>query len=378
MNFYENLLSLLRSEQQIALVTVVRTEGSVPRKAGTKMLVDAKGTMLGTIGGGCPEAEAGREATEVAALGGCKICHIEMRHGKEDLRKAERENQDVLICGGFQEVLMEPLSREIPNGELMLKALQSMEHGDAPSVLLAVWMEEGDPSPIPNRCGTIRSANMQRFVYWPDGRVMGTSIHPIPDEWLRVLRETALCAENIQSCVCQEADMGALRCRVYAEPMELPLRLFIAGAGHVAVPLCHLAAMCGYRVSVVDDRAEFATKERFPDAAEVITADFVKYFSELKIDAATSVVIVTRGHRWDEQCLHAINGRRMLYLGMIGSHHRTAIVRDRLREMGYPQSWIDSLNAPIGLDIGAETPEEIAVAIVAQMIAQRYSGVVRR
>ena len=369
MNFYETLRSRLAAGEQLALATVVRTEGSVPRRAGAKMMVDARGRLLGTIGGGCPEAEAGREAAETAERGGCKICRIEMRHTKADVENPD--NEEVLVCGGMQEVLLEPLSAVIPNGELMLKVLRSQEEGDPPCAVLAVWLEEGEEQPIPQRCGVMRSANMQRFACWSDGRVLGTSIHPVPEEWRDVLLKAALEAEKTRRPYCQDTAMGSLACRIYAEPLEQTLRLIIAGAGHVAVPLCRVAALCGYRVTVVDDRPEFAVSERFPDAAEVVSADFSEYFAALNIDAAMSIIIITRGHRCDEQCLHAINGRKCLYLGMIGSHHRTELVRERLREMGYAAEWIDSLHAPIGLDIGAETPEEIAVAIAAQMIAQR-------
>lgn len=369
MNFYDTLRSRLAAGEQLALATVVRTEGSVPRRAGAKMLVDARGSIVGTIGGGCPEAEASREAADIAENGGCQICRIEMRHTKADVESPE--NEEVLVCGGVQEVLLEPLAADIPNGELLLKALRSQENGDPPCAVIAVWMEEGEEKPIPRRCGFMRSAHMQRFAVWSDGRILGTSIHHIPDEWREVLLKAAREAEKNRQPYCQNTAMGSLACRIYAEPLEQTLRLIIAGAGHVAVPLCRVAALCGYRVTVVDDRPEFAVSERFPDAAEVVSADFSEYFAALNIDAAMSIVIITRGHRCDEQCLHAINGRKCLYLGMIGSHHRTELVRERLREMGYAAEWIDSLHAPIGLDIGAETPEEIAVAIAAQMIAQR-------
>ncbi|MDO5295539.1 MAG: XdhC family protein [bacterium] len=369
MNFYEKLCASLMADERLALATVVRTEGSVPRRAGAKMLINAQGLMLGTIGGGCPEAEASREALEVAEKGGCKICRIEMRHTKADVERSDSE--EVLVCGGMQEVLLEPLNAGIPNGELLLNVLQSQTSGVAPCALVAVWIEEGEEMPIPQRCGVMRSANVQRFAVWSDGRVLGTSVHPLPDEWRNMLLQAARETEKTRQPYCQNVAMGSLACRIYAEPMMPELRLIVAGAGHVAVPLVRIAALCGYRVTVVDDRPEFATPERFPEAAEVLSVDFREYFSKLSIDQATSIVIITRGHRCDEQCLHAINGRKCLYLGMIGSHHRTELVRERLREMGYADSWIASLHAPIGLDIGAETPEEIAVAIVGEMIAQR-------
>lgn len=370
MDFYGRLSQELAAGERLALLTVVYTEGSVPRKAGAKMMVNAQGQMLGTIGGGCPEVEASTEAMQVARTGGGRLCVMEMRHQREDLEANPEE--EVLICGGIQKVLVESLSSAEPQGQLMQRVLERLDKGEAPQALVTLWRETSAERPLPQRVGTMADVEVARVAVWASGQIEGE----LPGADLTIAETQAavraLAAKVAASCKPQFSHVEACgqTWSVYGEPLERAKRLVIAGAGHVAVPLCQVAALCGYAVTVVDDREEFATPERFPAARAVVTADFGEFFSALDIDAGMSIVIITRGHRCDEQCLHAIAGRRSRYLGMIGSRHRTAIVRERLQESGYDQAWIDSLNAPIGLDLGAETPEEIAVAIVAQMIDQ--------
>ena len=371
MDFYGRMAQELAAGERIALLTVVYTEGSVPRKAGAKMMVNAKGLMLGTIGGGCPEVEASTEAMQIASYGGARLCVMEMRHQREDL-EAHPED-DVLICGGIQKVVLESLHVSEPNGQLMQRVLARLDKGDAPQALVSLWRETSPIRPLPQRVGTMSDVEVTRLAVWADGRIEGE----MPADNGVAVQEVIAAVQAVTSAVAEKSkpqlvnvEANGTNWAVYGELPERAKRLVIAGAGHVAVPLCQVAALCGYTVTVVDDREDFATEERFPSARAVVTADFGEFFRALDIDEGMSIVIITRGHRCDELCLHAIAGRRSRYIGMIGSRHRTAIVRERLQERGYDLAWIDSLNAPIGLDLGAETPEEIAVAIVAQMIAQ--------
>lgn len=151
-------------------------------------------------------------------------------------------------------------------------------------------------------------------------------------------------------------------------------RLAILGAGHVAVPLCTMAAAVGYAVTVVDDRARFATPERFPSAREVIVRDFVEAIGTIGLTPWTSVVLVTRGHEHDETCLAQVASSPARYVGMIGSRRRVKVVYDRLREAGVPESALNRVHAPIGLDLGGRSPEEIALAILAEIVLVRRGG----
>lgn len=147
--------------------------------------------------------------------------------------------------------------------------------------------------------------------------------------------------------------------------------LLLVGAGHVAMPVAQIAHMSGFRVVVVDDRADMASEERFPRAAERIAADIVGTLREYPITPNTYVVIVTRGHALDEEALREVIDAPAAYVGMIGSRRKVKVIMDHLREDGIDEHLIQRVHSPIGLDIGSETPAEIAVSIVAELIAAR-------
>lgn len=158
---------------------------------------------------------------------------------------------------------------------------------------------------------------------------------------------------------------------VFIDPIEGAPPLYIVGAGHISYHLARFAAAAGFRVSVVDDREKFANTERFPDA-EVAVDDIPAWLSRSGLPPGAFVVVVTRGHRHDLEALKALAGRKLRYVGMIGSRSKVARIREALMEASVPGDWLDSVHAPIGLDIGAVTPAEIAVSIVAEMIAVRH------
>lgn len=156
------------------------------------------------------------------------------------------------------------------------------------------------------------------------------------------------------------------------EPVLPPERLIILGGGHIALPLCEFASKCGFQAFVADDRPAFANKGRFPWAKEVLCDTFENVIARLKITAYDYVVIITRGHTHDADCLRAIlPGRQPAYLGMIGSRRRVRGLLEMLAEEGYSQNRLDSICTPIGLKIGAVTPEEIAVSILSELIAYK-------
>lgn len=149
------------------------------------------------------------------------------------------------------------------------------------------------------------------------------------------------------------------------------LYLVICGGGHISYPLCTLAKMLEYHVAVIDDREEFANRERFTQADEVYCMNFETALQTLSFPEQAFYVIVTRGHQNDYECLRAILKRNYAYIGMIGSKAKVKKTLERLREDGYTEEEIQKVHAPIGLAIGAETPEEIAVSIVAEMIQEK-------
>jgi xanthine dehydrogenase accessory factor len=163
---------------------------------------------------------------------------------------------------------------------------------------------------------------------------------------------------------------------VYIEIRRPVQELVVVGAGHIAQPLAHLGALLGFQVTVIDDRPEFATRERFPSAEKVIRADFSDPFRETPLHTRSHVLLVTRGHKYDYACL--IRALQMdpppAYIGMIGSRRRVRATYVQLLEEGIAHALLDRIHAPVGLDVGAETPEEIAVAVAAELIMVRRGG----
>ncbi|HUF52324.1 MAG TPA: XdhC/CoxI family protein [Dehalococcoidia bacterium] len=166
-------------------------------------------------------------------------------------------------------------------------------------------------------------------------------------------------------------DAGPDSFQVMVEVYEQPCSLVIAGGGHVGKALSEIASLCGFRVMVIDDRPEYANEERFPEADRVIRGRFEEILTDYPLDPTTYVVAVTRGHRHDESSLRAVVGRGAAYVGMIGSKRRAAAVLSHLRETGMDAAALVEVRTPIGLDIGAESPEEIAVSIMAEIIMHR-------
>jgi xanthine dehydrogenase accessory factor len=251
--------------EAVALVTVVRANGSTPQRAGAKMLVFADGHTLGTIGGGCYENEARLKARDAIFSGKQTLLHFNLN---DDFAQ-----ENGLVCGGQMDIHVDPLL----------------------------------PSP----------------------------------------------------------------------------RLYIIGAGHVGWHLAKAAADAAFRIHVVDDREKFANRDRFPAADEIVVEPIAEWLHRADLPASAYAVIVTRGHQNDLDAMRALAARDLKYLGLIGSRAKIARIRAALTAEGMPIECLDRVHAPIGLDIGAVTPAEIAVSILAELIAVRRGvdsgrGLVRR
>jgi xanthine dehydrogenase accessory factor len=214
-----------------------------------------------------------------------------------------------------------------------------------------------------------------------DGSTLGSLGSPPLDAAIADLFGDRQITRAVRTCYIQpdgtmvtRATAGEETAQVMTEVHERPARLVIAGGGHVGKALSAIAAMCGFRVTIVDDRAEYADPERFPEADEVIRGRFDEVLGGYAIDGSTYVVAVTRGHRHDEVSLRAVVGRGAAYVGMIGSRRRARAVLEHLVEDGADPEAVAGIHTPIGLDIGAETPEEIAVSIMAEIIEVRRRG----
>jgi xanthine dehydrogenase accessory factor len=348
---YRELLGALGQGTSVVRATIVAAWGSTPREVGAKMLVLPDGQIRGTIGGGCGEAEVWQIAQEVLRDGQARRVHIDLT---EPL-----DSDGGKVCGGRFDVAL-----ELWNATSSQEVCQRLQGSFDRSGLRLVtylgprpaqqWRRKsaGDPTPLSG---------------WTPGQTVALPLvnaeQPFPVGLLETL-------ESVESA--QLVGHGAFD--FFVDVLPNPMRLVIAGAGHIARPLCEMAALCGYQVIVVDDRDVYARADLFPSAHEVVCADFTETFKSMRWDHSTSAVLVTRGHKHDEDCLRAIAGQPMGYLGMIGSKRRVRAVKDSLMSEGLNTDWLDSLYAPIGLDIGAQTPEEIAVCILAEMIQVRRGG----
>lgn len=351
-NIYRKLAEFADRGETVAIATVIRTRGSVPREAGAKMIIHPQGQHVGTVGGGCGEAEVMRAALDVIATGEPCIVQVDLAG------EISMESQGV--CGGTMDVFVEAWP---PPGcqELVRWLLQSIEERK-PLALLTVVSATGEEA----GCLT------NKALIWLDQQPVSNLGLGQMDS--TVLEEARLALEEGE-CRLLEYEIAGQELKVFVEVHRLPPTLLIVGAGHIAVPLAQMGKLLDFEVIVLDDRASFANKERFPQADRVIVANFEETLRHFPIDGNTYVVLITRGHRHDVTCLLEIIDSPAAYIGMIGSRRRVAAVFQLLEEeQDLSRQKLRRVYAPIGLDIGAETPAEIAVSIIAEVVKMLRNG----
>ncbi|HVN63951.1 MAG TPA: XdhC/CoxI family protein [Candidatus Binataceae bacterium] len=350
---------LLERGEPFALATVVRVRGSTPREIGAKMLVHSGG-QSGTIGGGCGEAEAFRKA-QVLLEGreGARMVEVDLT--------GDFDQDEVGSCGGVMDVF---IGRWTPGADLDVarQMADASERGDSAALLTVV-----DPGPRPEPRAGARfyvGANSQMT---PLGQLPVTAMGPI-SAYIKAGNPVLLGLDEGGGITPDVRLAPGNAMRVFVDPVTGTQRLIVAGAGHIAMPLCAMAAAAGYRVTVIDDRASFANRERFPDAAEIIVAPFQSAIESLALDSNCALVSVTRGHAYDEAVVRRALMKPCGFVGMIASRRRAAAVIERLAQEGVPAARLAELHSPLGVAIGAETPGEIAVSILAEIIRERRTG----
>jgi xanthine dehydrogenase accessory factor len=225
---------------------------------------------------------------------------------------------------------------------------------------------------------TPRKAGAKMLVYG-DGRTVGTIGGGCLESDTTALARRALAEGRVTTATCDltgDASGGdglvcGGRVQVLVEPLEPAPTLCLFGAGHVAQSLARMAKACGFRVEVADDRPSFASRERFPEADRIEVAGFAEAAGRMTLGPATFAVVVARGHRGDAEALRAVLGRRLRFVGLLGSRSKMAQVVGALAEEGVSAEELARVHCPLGLALGAETPAEIAVSILAEMIAVR-------
>ncbi len=354
-------LRTLQGGQRFALATVVNVRGSTPREVGAKMIVREDG-QFGTIGGGCGEAEVFRKARLMLREGaGAEVTEVDLT--------GDFDQQQIGTCGGIMDVLVDIWSpiRDVDTARRLANAA-----AESRAASLVTVVTPGTRSEVPTGA---------RAVIDPDHASAAVPFE-IPavalDKIVARTRDALPGLLEIESdgSVKQVSRVeGAEAPRVFVDPIVGAQRLIIVGGGHIAQPLCALGAMLGFHVTVIDDRASFANRERFPEADEIVVRPFAAALQSLALDGHCYLVSVTRGHAFDEETVHAALNTPCGFVGMIGSRRRVKAMLERLEEVGVPRERLDQVHAPLGLDIGAETPEEIAIAIVAEIIRERRLGV---
>lgn len=340
----QSICHLLEEGEDLCLTTVIGHSGSTPRSVGTQMVVRRNGAIIGTIGGGLVEFHAQKLAREVFKTGKALTETVEFTG-------ADAAATDQMICGGRMEILLELILADPEN----LNELKE----------LVVALQKGHKGYLIKLLDTTGAAvrRMDWCLVHNDSLTLGTL--PCPAPLIASLTGEAARAKQPVAVAVEEK-------RFFVEPTILPGTVYLFGAGHVSRPVAELASIVDFQTVVVDDRAEFANSERFPRADRVIVVpSYQLSFEGLEIDRESYVVIVTRGHLHDKTVLEQALKSAAGYIGMIGSRRKRDLIYQELLTKGFSQSDLERVHAPIGLAIGAETPEEIAVSIVAELIQVR-------
>ncbi|MCF8063339.1 MAG: XdhC family protein [Deltaproteobacteria bacterium] len=351
---YPIIVDAVHQDRTVVLATLIKRTGSTPRDAGTRFVVFEDGTSRGTIGGGLLEAHVIEEAQRVMKIG--KPVRFEFRLTGTDVADSD------MLCGGEGEVFLEPVSPRNPEQvRIFERVLKVLDRGGSGLVVSSVdpdrWSGAGTPKAFVDAEGEVT------------GSLLG--VEEMPATLVEIILDR-LGREQAHTAVLEDETRGPLE--VLVEPVVSTPVLYLFGGGHVAGEIVPIAARVGFEVVVIDDRPEFADPARFPEAREVKRAPFEGLLEQLPVDSSSYLVIVTRGHIHDKTVLEQALRSEARYVGMIGSSRKIRIIYDRLQEEGFEREQMDRVHAPIGLDIGAETPEEIAVSIVAELILVRAGG----
>ncbi|MBN1629386.1 MAG: XdhC family protein [Thermoleophilia bacterium] len=321
-----------------AWATILDSRGSAPRHAGTSMLVRSDGSIAGTVGGGPLEAAVIEAAVLALKAGATRM----MQFDSAELG---------MMCGGGGLVLLEyvdPAQTEVAD---LYRGLHDLLKTGGAGWLVTVISGEHSKSPVANKC-LVRS----------DGSIVG---HPVlPVEMLQDLARKGGSSDRLMAA---GGPAGT-----YVQLVGARGKAIVFGAGHCGQRLVPVLSMTGFFTTIVDDRGDFANEVRFPSADRIVVPEsFDRVMETLPVDEDTYIVIMTRGHQYDRTILSQALGTRARYVGMMGSRKKVAETSQALAEQGFTPDEIARAHAPIGISIGAETPEEIAVSIVAELIKVR-------
>lgn len=347
---FQEVVKELEDGHPLVLATVVRTKGSTPQKPGATLLVRHDGSGVGTLGGGCVEGDIWFAAKELMKRGGPS--HHRDYELNEDLAA-----EDGLVCGGTMFFLIDPVYQ--PDYYLdIAKEIDSAYRG-GPAVAVANLVKSGH--------GQMEAIGSKLLI-----RDDGTKCGSLGSEALD--RDASCNAADLMVLGKNKYVVSETGAEYFIEGHTTPPQMLLCGGGHVSKALAPMAKAVGFHVFVTDDREEFASSERFPEADRLVVAKPETAFPQLPISPNTFVIIATRGHRYDNVALEAAALTSAKYVGLLGSRRKTVLIYEDLIRSGVPVERVREIRSPIGLDIHARTPEEIAVSIIAEVLMFRLGG----
>lgn len=340
---YREMVDLLRKGESFAVATIFDNIGSAPRTNGAKMLVCANGSITGSIGGGRLEADAIRLALETLSA------------RKTVIQSFDLSSKDVagidMICGGKGEVLIDFVDASDKNNLIVCQAATDIHERGEKAWLITIL------DTVPG--GSV--LRRQQCLVKPDKTLIGKiDCDPyILEKLIAGPAKIPIHAEILDNQ------------RLLVEPLRPSGTVYIFGAGHVSQRIAPLSSCVGFKTVVLDDRAEYANRERFVEPTEITVIESFRQLPRLAIDENSYLVIVTRGHLYDRIVLEQVLRSNPAYIGMIGSRNKRDKLFDELVGQGYGKEELAKIFAPIGTNIRAETPEELAVSIVGELIKVR-------
>ncbi|RLC07086.1 MAG: XdhC/CoxI family protein [Deltaproteobacteria bacterium] len=345
MNYYiKELCQILKQEQPVVMATVLSHQGSTPRGAGSRMLVLAGGEIIGTIGGGKVEAEVMQTASELFDSETSQIRSFDLS------KRPDLDDLDV-ICGGQMTILIEYIHATVETINAFQELQSALKQGKN-SFMIASLQQISDGVCVGKRCHIQKSGKISDKCPYPE-----TDLHQLAAQARGTRIPVVLSAGEQEYLI---------------ESYIMTKTAFIFGAGHVGKQVATISDMVGFTTIVLDDRKEFANSDRFPGADQILVLDtFEDALPGLSIDTSSYIVILTRGHRHDQTVLSQALKTGAGYIGMIGSRKKRDTIYRNLLNDGFTSEDIARVHSPIGLEIKAETPEEIGVSIVAELILER-------
>jgi xanthine dehydrogenase accessory factor len=339
----EQLHSSLKQGKPLVMATILSKKGSAPRSAGTRMIVHEDGSINGTIGGGWVEARVQKLAVDFFKnKKGASLQEFTL----DSIAYADMD----MVCGGNVTLLIEYLEATADNIEIFAKLLEMLYESRDSFMISRLGSANNDDAIELQRC--IISDREQTGAFQLNEKPVDTL-----SKQVRLMRSPGLI----------EIEEG----RFFVEPAQSNGTLYVLGGGHLGMETAKLAQAAGFKIIVMDDRYQFANAERFPMAKTHIIDNFTNCFKQFAIGKESYIVIMTRGHIYDRDILEQALKTDAAYIGMIGSRSKKKVIYDHLLKQGVSQERLDQVYAPIGLSIGAQTPEEIAVSIIAELIQVR-------